>query len=450
MNKGWRAYSSWRSPRAFLLNNFLLVAFPAFLVSCNVTGPEVSTDDVYNKYDGGTHRVESSGSVYTEVNLISAGAESSTKAESWWLIRRIDLFVFNDEETQSLDSYRREYAYSADSITAASGSGDKIIVVIANSNLSNEDIDRIRVYEDLNSLKTRITVETPEYPLMTGETRVCAGTEHSCSVILKPMLSEIRVASVTCKMEGRYKGKHLEKVKAYLTNLNGCTEMMRWDGFRTSELLNAGRLVESDMQLFAYSKMVYSYMGNGQKTADGQVYGSTSLFCYPNDTREESAGSPYTTLVIEGLLDGKTNYYPIRINREGFGYSVGVKGISRNAQYAMNVTITGPGADTPDGMVPALNTVTHGSMTLHPANFITGHDGERIHVWVDVFPEETEVDIDKEDLDFDRERGIYDYELDPDGKGVWLTLLKGGAGAFIINAGEPVNDGMLVIIVVNP
>lgn len=448
MNKGWRALSTRHSPRASLLNFFLLVAFPAFLMACTATESADLSGDYY--YDGDRHPDRSADSVHTEVRLVAASPRITTKAESWWLIKRVDVFVFNDGEIQSLDSYKREYAYSTSEITAASSSGDKIIVAIANSHLENDDINGIHVYEDLDRLKTRLTEDTPEYPLMTGEARFCAGDGKGCSIVLYPMMSEIHIASLKCKMEGAYAGKRLEKVKAYLTNVNGRTDMMRWDGFRPTELLNTGRMIESDMQQFAFQRMVYSYIGNGKTSADIQEYGSSSLFCYPNDTKEESAGSPYTTLVIEGQIDGKTNYYPIRINREGYGYKTGVEGIIRNAKYVMNLTITGPGADDPEGEIPSMKTVTQGTMAVHPANFITAHDGERLHVWVDVYPEETEVWIDEDDLDFDRERGIYDYEIDEDGKGVWLTLLKGGSGAFIINAGEPVNDGLLVIIVVNP
>lgn len=469
MTKGWKANSIWRSPRVTLLTFFLLVAFPAFFPACTITEPEEhQTGTVI--YDGSGSRLCDEGSVHTYINIRIADADNwrhdqsedrlaversvrkgaATKAESWWLVRRMDLFVFNDDGIQGLDSYKRDYAYSTGQFTAASSSGDKIIVAIANSQLTNDDIADIRVYEDLIQLKTRLADETAEYPLMTGETRVCVGEQSECSVTLYPMLSEIFLSSVTCKMDGAYAGKTLQKVKAYLTNVNGRTEMMRWDGFRPSEILNQGKLSESDMQALNYQRLLYSYLGNGQKIDNGYSYGKTSLYCYPNDAAEESLGTPYTTLVIEGLLDGKTNYYPVRINRKGYGHSVGVEGISRNARYTMNVTITGPGADSPDGEVPDRSTVTEGSMTVHPANFITGHDGERIHVWVDVFPEETEVMIDEDDLDFDRERGIYDYEIDEDGKGVWLTLLKGGSGAFIINAGYPVNDGLLVIIVCNP
>ena len=55
----------------------------------------------------------------------------------------------------------------------------------------------------------------------------------------------------------------------------------------------------------------------------------------------------------------------------------------------------------------------------------------------------------REDLDFDVERGIYEYEMDSDGHGVTLLLKDNGTGMFTIDAGPPVNDGFLVLVVVN-
>jgi hypothetical protein len=89
-------------------------------------------------------------------------------------------------------------------------------------------------------------------------------------------------------------------------------------------------------------------------------------------------------------------------------------------------------------------------MTLYPGQFLTGRDGEQLRVWVEVTPEDTPVLFDREDLEYDRERGIYDYTLDADGKGVTLDLLRGGTGMFIVEAGPPVSQQLLVVVVVNP
>ena len=52
-------------------------------------------------------------------------------------------------------------------------------------------------------------------------------------------------------------------------------------------------------------------------------------------------------------------------------------------------------------------------------------------------------------MEFDKETGIYDYEIDEDGHGAVLTLTGPGRGLITMLAGEPINDGVLFIIEVN-
>jgi hypothetical protein len=64
----------------------------------------------------------------------------------------------------------------------------------------------------------------------------------------------------------------------------------------------------------------------------------------------ESDESKFTRLVIQADLNGTTYYYPININRVGFGYSESNDhmGIKRNTSYSVEVTITRPGSLDPD------------------------------------------------------------------------------------------------------
>jgi hypothetical protein len=56
-----------------------------------------------------------------------------------------------------------------------------------------------------------------------------------------------------------------------------------------------------------------------------------------------------------------------------------------------------------------------------------------------------------EELEYDNSRGIYDYNIDPDGKGVTLVLESQGTGILYMTAGDPINEtGMLVIEVNRP
>ena len=72
--------------------------------------------------------------------------------------------------------------------------------------------------------------------------------------------------------------------------------------------------------------------------------------------------------------------------------------------------------------------------------------GDTIKVRCSYSPPDTAFDIGLEELEYDSERGIYDYILDSDGHGVSLILRSAGMGILYMSAGEPLNEtGMLVI-----
>ena len=86
---------------------------------------------------------------------------------------------------------------------------------------------------------------------------------------------------------------------------------------------------------------------------------------------------------------------------------------------------------------------------VHPGKYIRGDIGERIHIWCDYFPPNAPFDIGIDALEFDKERGIYDYVLDEDGKGVTLMLKSSGSGLLYISAGEPINQAEMIVLEVN-
>ena len=64
-------------------------------------------------------------------------------------------------------------------------------------------------------------------------------------------------------------------------------------------------------------------------------------------------------------------------------------------------------------------------------------------------PEDAEFDIGLEELEEDKARGIYDYRLDDDGKGLTLTMKSPGMGIIYMSAGEPINEAGILVIEVN-
>lgn len=81
-----------------------------------------------------------------------------------------------------------------------------------------------------------------------------------------------------------------------------------------------------------------------------------------------------------------------------------------------------------------------------PSGYLQGNVGDTIKVRCSYSPPDTAFDIGLEELEYDSERGIYDYVLDSDGHGVSLILRSAGMGILYMSAGEPLNEtGMLVI-----
>lgn len=264
-----------------------------------------------------------------------------TRAEVWWLIRRLDLFVFNEDATLSLDSYTRSYAYSPDVVSVPSASGDKRVVVVANRDFPDDFVTSVHCYGDLKQAVSELTDDHPSWPVMSGETAFVAGQGHGCSVTLEPVMSAIEIRTLRCRMEGR----SLTGVKVYLTGISNRAEILRREDFLPSETLNNGGLSETDLGRLPYSGMVYRYLGNGRSNGGETVYDGVSLYCYPNEAEDDSPGSPYTRLVVEGMLDGKPCFYSFLINRGEAGEA---GGIGRNCRYVFDLTLTRPGTESPD------------------------------------------------------------------------------------------------------
>lgn len=88
------------------------------------------------------------------------------------------------------------------------------------------------------------------------------------------------------------------------------------------------------------------------------------------------------------------------------------------------------------------------SFEMFPGEYIEGDIGDSIRVWCEIFPPNAPFDPGYEELNYDKGRGIYDYTVDPDGKGVTLILKNPGTGIVYMTAGDPINRSGMTIVVV--
>lgn len=88
-------------------------------------------------------------------------------------------------------------------------------------------------------------------------------------------------------------------------------------------------------------------------------------------------------------------------------------------------------------------------MRIYPGNYVRGKIGEEVHIRCEYFPPTASFDIGTEELEYDRERGIYDYVIDDDGNGVRLHLKGKGSGMLYFETGYPVSQSEMIVVVVD-
>ncbi|MBO8474647.1 MAG: DUF4906 domain-containing protein, partial [Bacteroidetes bacterium] len=160
----------------------------------------------------------------------------------------------------------------------------------------------------------------------------------------------------------------------------------------------------------------------------------------------------YIELVAEYLSDG---YYSLPgeglVYRFYLGEGPSNFDVERNCHYHITVRPENDGLDGSGWRVDKSGLGYRGpvDMSVSPGNYIRGKIGETIHVRCNLVPDDTPLDIGLEHLEYDKERGIYDFKVDEDGKGVTLTLTGSGRGMMYFEAGYPVNDAELIVVEVD-
>lgn len=248
----------------------------------------------------------------------------------------LDAFIFDN--AGRLDCYQRIEDPGL-TCTIASGSGDKTLLLIANSDKDRYDWVDIRTLQSASLITVDIENERREHPIMTCLQKITAGKE--ISIDLHPLRCEILLRTLRCDFSTKpYKDQKLTDVKVYLTHANASSSIMPDCSPPCYRLINPGMLDMKNLECFLEKELIV------QEIADdiGSVPVKTdcSLFCYGNEPEKESIGSPFTRIVIEGKIDGDVYYYPIKINPEGGGVKSGCR-------YVLDIVITKAGAVDPDG-----------------------------------------------------------------------------------------------------
>ena len=254
----------------------------------------------------------------------------------------LDILTFNDDKLRRLDSYIRIDDFNGKDIQLTSQSGKKIVFICANSHKDRYEWADINSYSSIRSLRVNLENESRESMAMTGECRITAG-KVSPAVSLKPIASEILISSIGCDFSGLpYEKEKIHDVKAYLINVNAETYLGNdADGHGSPlRVINMGMFNPDETDRFKEPGIIMAKVAD---SIGSKKNTEIRFLCYPNYVEEESFGSPFTRLVIEGRIEGHTYYWPIDINRQGGNY-----GIRRNRRYVFDIMIKRKGTDNPD------------------------------------------------------------------------------------------------------
>lgn len=255
-------------------------------------------------------------------------------------IRSLDAFFFERDKNGILDCYQR--IDDPESICdIASGSGQKTLVIIANSPNDKYDWTNIKNLRNISEVTINLETESLDSPVMSSILSTTAGEPINLNLI--PLRSEIVLRSIRCDFSGKpYSNEDFTLTRAYLTYVNASCRIIPEEITLPSRIINAGVLDEEHLKSFIDRDMIVKEFNQVVKTTPS--YLDCSLYCYANNSIEESIGTPFTKLVIEGMIGDDTYYYPIKINSENGG-------ISHGNRYIFDIVLTRTGTLDPDGRI---------------------------------------------------------------------------------------------------
>ncbi len=272
-------------------------------------------------------------------------------------INTLEILIFNNgagAENGLLEVYKNlsgSQLTDLSNIEITATTGAKKIFIIGNSHIGNT-LKSITKYSDFEAIESSLLKENTQDFCMTysSETTLAPVTEITAE--LTRMVARIKLGTLKTNFTGTsFEGKSLEDVKIYLLNAHSNKLLYNGEAAGSNSIFNYKRAATSDYESAEMEGILYEEI-NSPLSPSSEIT-SRFFYCYENLLASETASDRFTRLVIEGKLNGTTYYYPININREGFGYveTTSHKGVKRNASYSINCTITGIGSNDPDEII---------------------------------------------------------------------------------------------------
>ena len=268
------------------------------------------------------------------------------------IVNKLEIFVFrgDGDDAGYLDTYKKlegDELISLSGIEIKSTTGKKIIYAIANSH--KDSWEGVVTIEDFEKEMAFLQKEKLKDFTMVGNVEATLQLTTSVTFSISRYVARVHLSSVKTDFAGTpYEGTSLKNVKIYLVNVYGDKSYAINENSSSSLVLNRRMAVGQDVNNCAMGGLLYDEIVSD--ITDTPYATQHYFYCYENMIESEGDAMGYTRLVIQGDLNGNTYYYPININREGFGYSDtnGHYGVKRNTSYKLDVIISRPGSTDPD------------------------------------------------------------------------------------------------------
>lgn len=274
----------------------------------------------------------------TEPTIISMKGSDGNDAGQ---IEKACIFSFSADSLGRLESYQRLGRVDNEDIFVYSTSGRKRIVVCCNLEMDEDQIMKISTMEDLERFACMLEDVRRAAPIMIGSIETDAGKGERLTMTLKPMTSTIILRSICSSFKGTsYEGESITDAKVYLTNVNAQCNISQ-SPQTAKRFINMGMLNMDDVSGFLEPDIIVQDMKCD--ICEVKMECGISLICFHNHCKDESPGSPFTRLVVEGRIQGKTYYWPLTVNR-----TEGGRGIGNNTRHVFDLTIRRKGCDDPD------------------------------------------------------------------------------------------------------
>lgn len=192
----------------------------------------------------------------------------------------LDLFIFDDSPSGPVDRILH-FDGNPGQLEFYCYSGDKIIAAVANSPKAFNPL-AISRYSSLQLIEYGFREDNPQNPIMGGLSSM--PENEPAELRLEPLICEIRLESISNGLDGY---ELLEKPRIRLCNLNGSAKLFEEGRYEPQEIDSYGEWAELPYDIGMFPQKL-----------------SIPLYCYPNESGEESTGAYCTMLELECQIKG--------------------------------------------------------------------------------------------------------------------------------------------------